>query len=345
VTLVAGAAIGSAGLGLTDRHGSSDAPRARATGAAPATAATIPVGDVRRLPKPPAGLRGTLVVYATDSCVPIGFDFARAQPTAVAGLLSGCQLWVSPAGTMLALIGHSTLISLSAIPGPAPDDTGLRYVPLNPLVTVADDGAIGICDGSAVVLWRPGRAHVTLRSVRGIRDSGERCVTGAVGSAIVRLSGDRRALVDVATGHTVRRLAEPARRSVVAIAASSDGYVAVADVADGAAEATVYGPAGNVTTERRPIGLTAGDVSKVLLARRGVAIALGTTEGWSVTSLVSGHISKQPRGATVTDVAFAPDAAAVAETTLDGVVIAGLPDLRPEGFLDIPSLAVFWLDR
>ena len=178
--------------------------------------------------------------------------------------------------------------------------------------------------------------------VAGLTD--ERCVTGAIGSTVVRLSDDRRRLVDLVTGQTARRLARPAPRPIVGIAASSDGYVVIADAAGEAPHVTVYGPGGDVAIVRRPIGRSGGAISKLLLARHGVAVALGTDDGWVVTSLVSGRTLVSPGGALVTDVAFAPDATAVAETTLDGVVFARLPRLEPEWFVGIPSQAVVWYD-
>ena len=349
--LVAAAAVATAVNGVADRHAGSGASRA-ATAAVPAASATtapadtIPVGDVRRLPKPPTGaLRGALLVFSQDHCLPAVVNLARVVTISNTNISTACQVWVSPGGTMLALLSHGEKLVTAPVIAGLPSDTGLLYVALNPpLVTVADEGAVAECDGLRVLLSRAGRVRVmrTFAPVAGT--TAERCVTGAIGATIVRLSADRRRLVDLATGQTTRRLSQPARRPIVAIAASSDGFVAIVDAADRAPAATVYGPGGKVTVARRPIGAAGGKVRKLLLAKGGVAVALGTTDGWAVTSLVNGRTLVSPGGAAVTDVAFSPDGTAVAETTLDGVVFAGLPDLMPQWFVDFPSIAVDWFD-
>jgi hypothetical protein len=170
----------------------------------------------------------------------------------------------------------------------------------------------------------------------------EGCVTGAIGRSVVRLAGDRRRLVDLETGRTARRLAQPTRRPVIGIVGSSDGFVAVVDAANGGPQATVYGPGGAVAFRRRAIGEVAGPLSELQLARGGAAIAVGTLNGWVVTSLANGREVTSPGGAVVTDVAFAPNGTAVAETTLDGVVFLSLPALEPRWVVPVPSEAVVW---
>jgi hypothetical protein len=71
-------------------------------------------------------------------------------------------------------------------------------------------------------------------------------------------------------------------------------------------------------------------------------VALQSSRGWDITSLTNGHALVSPGGARVTDVAFSPDATAVAETTDAGVVFADLPELTPRLFLDTPAKAVAW---
>ncbi len=184
-------------------------------------------------------------------------DLAALRGTVDNTMARACTVGVSPAGTMLALgpaLGAAgSVLTARAITGPTLE-SGLEVVPfVPPLVTIADDGAVAVCDGSRVLLARGQR----VRPVRtlDVSDGGdEGCVTGAVGRRVVRLSRDRRRLVDVVTGRTVRRLAERARRPVRAIAASADGYVLIADAAGDTHTGTVYGPDGNVAVARRPIG-------------------------------------------------------------------------------------------
>ncbi len=83
-------------------------------------------------------------------------------------------------------------------------------------------------------------------------------------------------------------------------------------------------------------------VRKVVLAKGAKAVALQSSRGWDITSLTNGHTLVSPGGARVTDVAFSPDATALAETTDAGVVFADLPELTPRLFLDTPARAVVW---
>jgi hypothetical protein len=348
VALVAAAAVVSGVKGLVDRHAGSAGPmaaRAATTPAAPA--ATLPVGDVRRLPKlRPGELQGALLVYVGPRCRPAIVDLAGLRATIDNTMVSACTVEVSPDGTMLAFGppggGTGSVFTARAIVGPT-FDSGLQVLPFTPsLVTVADDGAVAVCDGSSVLLAR----GLRVRPVRTFTSAGlddERCVTGAIGRSVVRLSGDRRRLVDVATGRTVRRLAEPVRRPVLAIAASADGYVLIADAADKTHRATVYGPAGDVAIARQLIG-PGGETSKVVLAKGGVAVALLTPDGWTITSLADGRTLRAPGNALVTDVAFSPDATAVAATTPNGIVFADVPELTPRSFLELPAVAVAWFE-
>ena len=232
-------------------------------------------------------------------------------------------------------------MTANAIKG-RPEASGVDYDPGNKgALTVTDDGAVATCDGSNVVLGRNGRGR-TVRSFTPLHNGfDERCVTGAIGGSVVRLGDDRRSLVDVTSGRVVRRLAAPARTSIVAIVTSSDGYVLIADREDGTPRGTVYAPSGAVAIPRQPIGRDV-NVRKAVLARRGAAVALQTSLGWDITSLRNGHALVAPGGARVTDVAFSPDATAVAETTDAGVVFADLPELTPRLFMDRPARAVAW---
>ena len=66
---------------------------------------TLPVGDVRRLPKPRAGdLRGTLVIYSAGLCLPVVVDLGRLVSTSVGTMGSACSAWVSPGGRRLAMV-------------------------------------------------------------------------------------------------------------------------------------------------------------------------------------------------------------------------------------------------
>jgi hypothetical protein len=241
-----------------------------------------------------------------------------------------------------ALGSAGSVLTARAITGPTVE-SGLEVVPfVSPLVTIADDGAVAVCDGSRVLLARGQRVRA-VRTLDVSEGGDEGCVTGAVGRRVVRLSGDRRRLVDVVTGRTVRRLAERARRPIRAIAASADGYVLIADAAGDTHTGTVYGPDGSVAVARRPIG-RGRETNEVLLAKGGVAVALMTPDGWTVTSLVSGRTLTAPGNALITDVAFSPDATAVAAATPNGIVFADVPELTPRWFLQLPAVAVAWFE-
>jgi hypothetical protein len=307
---------------------------------------TLPVGDVRRLPRPRAGaLGGTLVVYSAGLCLPVVIDLARLVSTSVGTMGSACSSWVSPDGRRVAMVlppPEDHHLMLSAPIAGRPDDTGLAYSPDNTgALTVTDDGTVATCDGRHVIVAARGRAR-TVRSFTPA-DNGfdERCVTGALGAHVVRLSDDRRSLVDAIDGSTVRRLARPVRQPIVAIATSPDGYVLIADTADGTPQGTVYGPDGAVAIPRRPIG-RGTQPRKVVLARRAVAVALQSSRGWDVTSLRTGSALVSPGGARITDIAFAPDASVVAAATEHGVLFATLPGLVPRSFLALPSQGVEW---
>ncbi len=358
VTLVTAAAVASGVRSLVDRHaGSAEPSAARAAATATATtpeppADTIPIGDVRRLPRlRQSELQGALLVYTGPRCRPVIIDLAGLGATIDNTMSSACTVRVSPSGTMLALgppAGTAgSVLTARAIVGET-GDTGLQILPFTPpdrLVTIADGGGVAVCDGSNVFLARAGHVRA-VRKFTSISGNDERCVTGAIGPGVVRLSGDRRRLIDIVTGRTVRRLAQPARRPIRAIAASSDGYVLIADADnddDDAHQATVYGPDGNVAIARQPIG-HGQETRKVVLAKGGVAVALETSDGWTITSLASGRTLTAPGNALVTDVAFSPDATAVAATTPNGIVFADVPELTPRWFLEFPALGVAWFE-
>ena len=104
VALVAAAAVASGLKGLVDRHaGSAEPPAARAATTTAAPADTIPVGDVRRLPKLGKGeLQGALLVYTGPRCRPAIVDLAGLAATIDNTMISACTVGVSPDGTMLA---------------------------------------------------------------------------------------------------------------------------------------------------------------------------------------------------------------------------------------------------
>jgi hypothetical protein len=345
--VVAVAAVASGLKSALGSSGSADtATTATATATGGTTTAALPVGDVRRLPPLTAGeYEGRLVLYTGSDCRPVIVNLAHIESTSPSAMSAACSVWLSPGLTKLAASlpppTEHEVMTATAVAGP-PVPSGVDYDPGNTgALTVTDDGAVATCDGSRVVLGRDG--HV--RAVRTFTplDNGfdERCVTGAVGDAVVRLGDDRRSLVDAATGRIVRRLATPARASIIAIASSSDGLVLIADTEDGTPQGTVYGRDGRVAVRRQPIGRGV-TVRKVVLGRAARAVALQSSRGWDITSLTNGHTLVSPGGARVTDVAFSPDATAVAETTDAGVVFADLPELTPRLFLDTPAKAVAW---
>jgi hypothetical protein len=344
-------ALAAVASGVRSAIGGSDSGETGTTAEAPAASAaptttTLPIGDVRRLPPLQAGdVRGRLVLYRPGDCVPGIVDLASLQLSVADGMSPACNVWVSPGRRKLATIlpppEEHEVQTATAVEGP-PTPSGVDYEPSNTgALTIADDGAVATCDGSKVILGRAGNVR-TVRSFTPL-DNGfdERCVTGAIGRAVVRLGEDRRTLVDVATGRVIRRLAVPARRSIIAIAASPDGLVLLADTEDGTPQGTVYGADGRVAIPRQPIGRGV-TVRKVVVSARATAVALQTSRGWDITCLTNGRTLVSPGGARVTDVAFAPDASALAETTDAGVLIADVPDLRPRWFLDVPGTAVAW---
>jgi hypothetical protein len=347
--MVAVAAIASGLKSAVGGSGSDDgttAATATATAAAGPATTALPIGDVRRLPPLSAGeYEGRLVLYDGAECRPVIVELVHLETTAPSNMSAACSVWVSPGRQKLATIlpppQEHDVMTATAIVGP-PEPSGVEYDPSNTgALTVTDDGAVATCDGSSVVLGRDGAAR-TVRTFTPL-DNGfdERCVTGAIGTAVVRLADDRRRLVDVVTGRVVRRLATPARQRIIAIASSIDGLVLIADTEDGTPAGTVYGRDGRVRIPRQPIGRGV-TVRKVVLAKGAAAVALQSSRGWDITSLTNGHTLISPGGARVTDVAFSPEATAVAETTDAGVVFADLPELKPRVFLDTPAHAVAW---
>jgi hypothetical protein len=348
--------LAAAGTGLQSAlrgHGSEPAPDAAAAPPAttapattgPATTAeAIPVGDIRRLPRPrPGELHGALAVWSTGDCLPVAMHLDRLVSTTVGTMRSGCAVWTSPDDRRMALVPyHAEQVVAARAFADRGGETGLRYTQFDPPnVTVADDGSVASCDATHVRVARDGKV-ITVRSFfvsEAVND--ERCTTGAVGASIVRLSADRRHLVDVVSGRTVRRLPRPVPPAVVAIASSADGYVAVADGADGPPSAVVYAPSGAVATARRRIGQP-GAVGELVVAKGGTAVALGTANGWTVTNLRTGRTLTGPGGSLVLDVAFSPDGTMLAAATLTGIVFARVADLAPRWFLDFPSQAIGW---
>ena len=181
----------------------------------------------------------------------------------------------------------------------------------------------------------------TVRSFAPIGDTfNERCVTGAIGAAWCGCPTIVAASSTPSPAGTVRHLARPAGRPIVAIATSSDGYVLIADTGDGTPAGTVYAPDGSVAMARRPIGRDVS-VRKIVLARRAAAVALQTGRGWDITSLANGRTLRS-LGVRIADVAFSPDAGEVAAATDDGVVFMALPELVPRSFIELPAQGVAW---
>ncbi len=346
VGLVVVAALISSVAGA--RHHAGAAPAAASPATSDAPPSTIPIGDIRRLPPPkPGDLHGALVAWSNVQCRPVLLRLDRLVKTSAGAISPACRVWTSPNDTMLALLPAEIgrLYQARVTAGPT-TSTDLFYVPQPPdprFVTVADDGSMAVCSGAQVMIWRAGRTHIARSFRPPLTGIDERCVTGALGPDLVRLADDRRHLVDATTGRTLRRMAQPAPRPVVAIAASSDGDIAIADAADGAPTVTVFGPTGAVVHPRQPLGRTEA-ATKMVLARGGGAIAFQTRGGWTITSLESGHTMSSPGGAFLVDAAFAPDGRTVAAATPIGIVFAALPDLVPRWFLKLPTRAVGWFD-
>src|SRR5262249_18193495 len=156
------------------------------------------------------------------------------------------------------------------------------FLSLPPTVAIADDGTVATCVGSQVLRLRGRRVEVA-RAFRTGAGADERCVTGALGRRLVQLAADRRRLVALGSDRTVRRLAGPVPRPLVAIPASADGLIALVDRAGGAGHVTVYRPDGSLLIPRRPVEVAGRDlVVKGLLARGGGTLALATPDGWTV---------------------------------------------------------------
>jgi hypothetical protein len=345
VVALAGVASALDGGGGAGAPGVAAAPSTTTAAAVPATAAdAIPIGDIRRLPKPtPGELHGALAVWSTGECLPVAMDLDRLVSTTAGTMRSGCAVWTSPDDRWIALVPlHAQQVYAARAIADRGRDTGLRYTQFDPpTVTVADDGSTASCDGAHVRLAHAGRVTTVRTFPTSNAANDERCTTGAIGASVVRLSEDRRRLVDVVSGRTVRRLARRAPATVVAIATSSDGYVAVADAADGLPSATVYAPSGQVASTSRRIG-HAGAVGELTIARGGAAVALGTANGWTITNLRNGRTLNSPGGSLVLDVAFSPDGSTMAAATLTGIVFARVADLTPRWFIDFPSQAIGW---
>ncbi len=345
--VVAVAAVASSVRGGDDSPTATTAAATTAAVAETATAAAIPVGDLRRLPEPAAGAyTGRLLVFEAGTCRPQILHLDTLEMEDADGPPRNCTIWPSPAGSAVASIDlaerERVLIALSP-EGPAVA-SGIIYPPgaRGGALTVTDDGAVASCLASDVRVGRAGRAE-TVRSftpVEGIFD--ERCVTGAVGERVVQLGDDRSSLVDVGTRQVVRRLAEPVREPLAGLTSSSDGLVIVVDTADGTPQGVVYAEDGSVVVPRLPVG-TATRFRKLLLARGGGAVAILTGRGWQITSLRSGLTLAQPGGARVNDATFSPAGDAVAATTDVGILFAAIPGLAPVALLPGRFEGIAWL--
>ena len=258
------------------------------------TAPTLPVGDLRRLPKPRAGDLGRRAPDLLGRPLPPDHRPPRAarqhqQLAGSAPAASGCRRAAGQVALTQPPPENGELRTETPLQASPPRDTGLPYVPGEAAaVTVTDDGTVAICDGRHVLVARHGRVRTARTLTPAAAGFDERCVTGAIGAEVVQLADDRRRLVDAVSGATVRRLAAPVRQPVAAIASSSDGDVLVADTVDGILQGTVYGPDGSVLISRRPVG-RAHTVRKAELARGGTVVALQTENGWEITSLADGH--------------------------------------------------------
>ncbi len=346
--IVAAAAIVSSVRGSGDDSSVAPSPGAAATTAPTTTRAAIPIGDVRRLPALAAGTyTGQIFGFTSNLCVVVAVDLTTLAVTGPGGVPDACSIWVSPGNRALASRrpppndGKPVLTTTEFTA--RPEETGLSYVPgRSPgALTVADDGAIAVCDGTSVRIARNGRVQTVRRftPVDGVFE--ERCVTGAVGRRIVRLGDDRRSLVDVATHRVVRRLATAVPTPVAAITSSSDGLVLIADLADGPPQGTVYDESGRVVAARTPIGHGVS-IRKLVLARDAGAVAVQSARGWEITNLLSKKTLVAPGGERVNDVAFSPDGDAVALATDNGVVFASVSSLTPTALLAEAYQAVAW---
>jgi hypothetical protein len=332
-------------------RGGGDSPAATTSGTASASAVTtstaaIPVGDLRRLPTPEAGAyAGLLVAFDALSCEPTRIVLATMTADASPGPPT-CSIWPSPAGRRFARTGPPGLeeVLVATSPETAGADTGFSYAPgaRNGALTVTDDGSVAICGGASVRVWHDGRTQTPLAftPVDGVFE--ERCVTGALGTGVVRLGDDRRSLVDVRTRRVVRRLAEPVGVPLAGLISSPDGLVMALDITDGTPQGTVYAEDGSVVVPRLPLG-NATRFRKLLLARGGGAVALLTARGWQITNLRTGLNITAPGGTRITDVAFSPDGASFVATTEVGILFAAVRGLAPTALLPGTFQAVVWL--
>ena len=332
------------------RSSGDDSPAATtavaATTAATTTTEEIPVGDLRRLPQPAAGAyAGHLVVFDALTCQPLRIVLP-AVTKAASEAPPICNIWPSPGGKAFARTGPPELVEVhvAAPLETAGTDAGVTFAPgaRDGALTITDDGTVAVCDGARVRVSLGGRVQTLLAftPVEGVFD--ERCVTGALGTRVVRLGDDRRTLVDVRTRQVVRRLAQPVLAPLAGLTSAPDGLVIAIDVADGTPQGVVYAADGTVAVPRRPVG-AATRFRKLLLARGGGAVAILTSRGWQITSLRSGLTMTQPGGARVTDVAFSPAGDAVAATTDVGILFAAVPGLAPTALLPGTFQVVAWL--
>jgi hypothetical protein len=349
---VAGA-VAAAAVVSGVRGNGGDSGAATTAASTPATTATttttaeeIPVGDLRRLPQPAAGAyAGHLVVFDSLTCQPLRIVLPTLTKEASAAPPI-CNIWPSPGGKAFARTGPPELeeVHVAAALETAGTDAGVTFAPgaRDGALTITDDGTVAVCDGARVRVSRGGRVQTLLAftPVEGVFD--ERCVTGALGTRVVRLGDDRKTLVDVRTRQVVRHLAEPLRAPLAGLTSAADGLVIAIDVADGTPQGVVYAADGTVAVPRRPVG-AATRFRKLLLARGGGAVAILTGRGWQITSLRSGLTMAQPGGARVTDVAFSPAGDAVAATTEVGILFAAVPGLAPTALLPGTFQGVAWL--
>ena len=345
---VAGAVAVAAVVSGVRGGGSPDAATTATAQTPTATAPAFPVGDIRRLPELKAGsYPGRLLGFTANLCLVVVTGLADFTVTKSASVRSVCTIWPSPGLQAMASRPpppDDSAVFISPVIDGRSDESGLDYVPgrSSGALTVADDGAVAACDGTTVRLGRMGRVQTVRRFTPGDGLFDERCVTGAIGRRIVQLGDDRTSLVDVVTHRVVRRLATPIASPVVAITSSPDGFVLIADLADGPPQGTVFGSAGTVARERTGIGRGVS-IRKLVLAKAGIAVAVQSSRGWEITNLLSHKRLIAPGGARVNDVAFSPDGDAVALATERGVVFANVSDLTPRALLPAVFRALAWL--
>lgn len=353
VALVVGGAALASGLGdhapATSAEPATTAPPAEAGGATtvPATVTadpSLPIGDPRRLPAPPPGQLSGVLLTGSGICEPGLIDLADPGPPGQLALgAPACAVSVSPSGRFLATSTRpdpegQPIVVLDTRTGAA--RTARRVgsgIGRGPAV-ISDRGAVATCEFTGTVIDTPrGTQHL----------DGSGCGRIALGGRILALRGDRRTLVDAATGKRVIRLAERLRGELPVLAASRTGRLIAAFAFDSSAAftfVTVFDRAGRVVTSRRQ--LTNGfRVRDAHLADDGRALALRSDAGWELFNLESGDRLRRIGQTPITSASVAPDGKRFAVATADAIVFVDTSTLAPQMAIPAKVRGVWWLER